>query len=135
MPSSTCAALLGPMCEPSPLIALFVFSETVVDQLTEAEHGLRRALARGFDIELGALRAAQEQHAHHALGVGRLARATDQDVARILRCQLYELGRRPGVQPELVSHLEGSTRAIHWSLLQLSWAVGLRDPDRHRDHS
>src|SRR5882724_1004708 len=114
MPSSTCAALLGLMVVLSLLIALFVFSEAVVDQFAEADHGLGSAFTGGLDVELGALRAAQKQHSHHALGVGSLARTTNQDVTRILRSELYELGRGPGVQTQFVFYLERSTRAIHW---------------------
>ena len=92
---------------------LFVFSEAVVDQLTEALHCFVGVLARGLDVELGALRAAQKQYPHHAFCVRRLARATHRNIAWVLRSKLHQLRCSPGVQPELISHFESPTRTTH----------------------
>src|SRR6188768_1358716 len=116
MPSSTRAEAPWSILVPSSLMALFVFSEAVVDQLAELAYGLGRLITGGLDLQLGALGAAQQEHAHHALGVGGLAGAADQDFARILRSQLHELGRGAGVQSELVPYFERSTRTTHGTL-------------------
>src|SRR3954469_9946719 len=113
MPSSTSAAPLWSMLVPSGLIGLFVFSEAVGDQFPELQHGFGRVIAGCLNLELGTFGAAQEQHAHHAFGVGSLTCAADQNIARVLRSELHEFGRGASMQPELISHLERSTRTIH----------------------
>ena len=70
----------------------------------------------GLDVELGALRAAQQQHAHHALGVGGLTGAPDRDLAGKLGGELHQLGGGARVQTELVPDLERAPGDRHVEL-------------------
>src|SRR5690349_25172086 len=92
---------------------LLLFSETVGDELANLRHRLLRLDAGSLHLELGSIRAAQQEHAHHALGVCRLARAAEQNLARKTRSELHQLGRRTRVQAQLVPDFEGPPRLHH----------------------
>src|SRR5688572_23014484 len=103
----------GRECGSVSLIASLVLPETRVDELTDLVHCLFGPLAGGLDVETGALRSAQQEDAHHALGVRGLAGAADHDLARKASGELHQLGGGTRVEAKLVLHLECPPHGAH----------------------
>src|SRR6185437_12632319 len=72
----------------------FALAELVVDELHDRCDDLAGAIALRLDRDLRALARDEHQHAHDALAVDLVAVLAERDVARELRRELDELGRR-----------------------------------------
>src|SRR5262249_52566972 len=122
---------------------LLFFSEALRDQLADGGDGVLCVGPCRVHCHSRALRAAQEQDAHHALGVRSLAVFLELDFGCEARRELHELGRRARVEAQLVHDLEAIAALHALSSLRISMTddsiatllakpVPERLADRHR---
>src|SRR5947207_12821317 len=80
-------------------------TKAITDQRNERVHRLIFVGALRLERNAAALAGGEHHDPHHALGVHLAAVAGQRYVALVFRGELRQLGRRPGVQPELVDDL------------------------------
>jgi len=83
-------------------------SEAGRDELAQRDDARLRVIASRAHRDLRALRAAEQEHAHHALGVRDLSVVRDLDLSPVAARELHQLGRRAGVQTQLIHDLEAA---------------------------
>lgn len=96
---------------------LFVFAELVAEQRLDIEQSLFGISSSGIHLNRNAQAGSKHHDAHYALGIDALSSAGNENIAAEPAGQLGELGRRAGVQAQLVANYDVDGRhRVHFGL-------------------
>ena len=102
---------------------LLTFAEPVVVQRNDGTESLRFIRTVGLDLDLTAEACGQHHHAHDALGIDAAPISAHVYVANESPSQLGQLGRRAGVQAQLIADFDGGL--LHRDRQGFAWFWGL----------
>src|SRR5262249_36894225 len=97
----------------SPWPRSFGLPELRSDELADGANRFLGSGAIGGYFDDGPFRAAKQEHAHDALGIGLLPVTPHGDVALVARGELDQFGRRPRMEAEVVDDLEPAHCGAH----------------------
>lgn len=85
---------------------LVYLPEAILDELTYRSHRFLGMLSDRFDVQYGTRASTKQKNPHDALGIRGLVLSADRDITSESRSGLHELGCRPSVKPQAVTHHE-----------------------------
>ena len=97
---------------PYPENEALSFVKVAIDQRTKLIRGFFRVLPRGFDLQLGPRTSSQHHQPHNTFAVNGFAVFLHHNFRLEPTRQLHKLGRRPGMNAQLVLNFADFARDV-----------------------